>query len=42
MTLANAPLSDRDVRINASDLPDRASEIFFAARLDSEMNEQPD
>ena len=42
MTLANAPLSARDVRINASDLPDVLSEIFFAERLDREMNEQTD
>jgi hypothetical protein len=35
MTLANAPLSARDVRINASDLPDALSEIFFAEWLDT-------
>jgi hypothetical protein len=35
MTLANAPLSARDVRINASDLPDALSGIFFAEWLDT-------
>jgi hypothetical protein len=35
MTLANAPLSARDARLNASDLPDGTSEIFLAEDLDT-------
>ena len=34
MTLANAPLSARDARLNAPDLPDGTSGIFFARGLD--------
>jgi hypothetical protein len=35
VTLRNAPLVARDARLNASDLPDGASEIFFARGLDT-------
>jgi hypothetical protein len=34
MTLRNAPLSGRDGRSNAPDLPDVLSEIFLAGGLD--------
>jgi hypothetical protein len=42
MTLANAPLSARDARLNAADLPDGTSEIFFADGLDRGVAKQPD
>jgi hypothetical protein len=35
MTLANAPLSARDARLSATDLPDGVSEIFLQAVLDT-------
>jgi hypothetical protein len=35
MTLANAPLSARDARTSAPDLPDGTSEIFLQAALDT-------
>jgi hypothetical protein len=35
MTLRNAPLSGRDVRTNAPDLPDVLSEIFFQMGIDT-------
>jgi hypothetical protein len=35
MTLRNAPLSGRDARSNAPDLPDGLSEIFLQTGLDS-------
>jgi hypothetical protein len=39
MTLANAPLSARDARLNASDLPDGTSEIFLQTRLDTRQSQ---
>ena len=41
MTLANAPLSARDARLIAPDLPDVLSEIFLPKGLDSEMTDLP-
>jgi hypothetical protein len=41
MTLANAPLSAWDARLNASDLPDGASEIFLQGGMDSPMTDLP-
>jgi hypothetical protein len=35
--LANAPLSARDARLNASDLPDGTSEIFLLKGLDAKQ-----
>jgi hypothetical protein len=42
MTLANAPLSARDARPSAPDLPDGTSEIFFAEGMDSILAASPD
>jgi len=41
MTLANAPLSARDVRTSAPDLPDGTSEIFFAEGMDTILAAPP-
>jgi hypothetical protein len=40
MTLANAPLSARDARLNASDLPDGTSEIFLQPDMDTPQSER--
>jgi hypothetical protein len=42
MTLRNAPLSGRDGRISASDLPDGASEIFLQKGMDGAVAKLPD
>ena len=42
MTLRNAPLSGRDARINAPDLPDVLSEIFLQTGLDRRVAKLPD
>ena len=41
MTLANAPLWRETARVSATDLPDGASEIFFAEGLDSQVTDLP-
>jgi hypothetical protein len=41
MTLANAPLWLETARVSATDLPDGASEIFFAQGLDGQMTDLP-
>jgi hypothetical protein len=41
MTLANAPLWLETARVSATDLPDGASEIFFARGLDRQMTDLP-
>jgi hypothetical protein len=40
MTLANAPLSARDARLNAPDLPDGTSEIFLRRHVDTPQFER--
>jgi hypothetical protein len=41
MTLRNAPLSARDGRLSAPDLPDMLSEIFLRKGLDRQMSDLP-
>jgi hypothetical protein len=40
MTLANAPLSARDARTSAIDLPDGTSEIFLQRNMDTPQSER--
>ena len=40
-TMANAPLAGQDGRSHRNDLPDGASEIFFARGLDRQMTDLP-